>query len=282
MLDQEKIAILIQDIKRKKELRSIDDIFVQEHLTKLLIQEPKILKSLQENCNSKSKSYASVVKNVRSQLRRVYGLFRDDPKERKRLVQELFISAKEKRNYLLEQILSTHSSTQERLPLYKKLYAKIFTITGKPKTILDLGCGINPFSFPYMNLKECIYYAYDINEEEIEAINRYFHLLHKENSLFTGKAMVSDIINASFPKADLCFLLKMTDVIDKGKGHKRTEELLTKIPAKFVVVSFATKTMSGKAMTAPRRSWMEWLCKRLGYGYTILEFPNEIFYVIRK
>ena len=282
MLENGKIAVLIEDIKKKKELQSIDDNFVERYLVKYLHQEPALLRSLQEQFNSRSKAYISVIKNVRAQLRRVYGLFRDDAKERKSAVEELLKAPPATRAALIQQILSTHSSTQERLPVYEPLYSKIFAITGKPKTILDLGCGINPFSFSYLKLKGCSYYAYDLDQEEIGAINKYFALLKKENPSFTGKAMVADILTVNLPKADLCFLFKMTDVIDQGKGHKRTEELLKKIPARYIVVSFATKTMSGKKMTAPRRSWMEWLCKRLGYEYTILEFPNEIFYVIKK
>lgn len=282
MLEKEKINVLIEDIKKKKELQDIDYAFVQQYLTKCLQKEAKLLKSLQKNFNLKSKAYRSIVKSVRSQLRRVYGLFRDNPKERKTIVQELVVAPRQKRNSLIQQILSTHSSTRERLPIYEQLYAKIFSITGKPKVILDLGCGINPFSFPYMKLKECSYYAYDLNEEEIESINQYFQLLHKENPSFSGKAIVADILKVKLPVADLCFLLKMTDVIDQGKGHKKTEELLKRIPARHIVVSFATKTMSGKEMTAPRRSWMEWLCKRLGWEYLILEFPNEIFYVVKR
>ncbi|MEK6939508.1 MAG: hypothetical protein AABX31_02160 [Nanoarchaeota archaeon] len=282
MLDKEKIVFLIKEIKKKRELQAIDDNFVTGHIHKFLQHEPKTAKALQENFNRKSKAYTAVVKNVRAQLRRVYGLFRDDVKERKRLVEELLVSSKQQRAFLLHKILSTHSSTQERLPSYEELYQKIFSITGKPKTILDLGCGINPFSFSFMKLKECAYYAYDLNQEEIASLNQYFQQLHKENPSVTGKAIVADINKITFPKADICFLLKMTDVIDKGKGHKRTEELLNKIPAKYVVVSFATKTMSGKEMTAPRRSWMEWLCKRLGWEYTILEFSNEILYLVKK
>ena len=284
MLNLPQITALIKEIKKKKELQTIADHFVQEYLAKCLQQEPKILRSLEENFNPKSRAYAAVTKQVRARLRRVYGLFRDDPRERKRLIEELFSSAKQKRTGLIKEILSTHSSTQERLPLYEKLYAKIFSLAGKPRTILDLGCGINPFSFAYMKLGQCTYHAYDVNEEEIQSINQYFQLLHRENPSFQGKAIVADIAAAdlTFPKADLAFLFKMTDVIDKGKGHKRTEELLQRIPARYVIISFATKTMSGKEMTAPRRSWMEWLCKRLGYEYTILEYPNELFYVVKK
>ncbi len=285
MLDQEKVMALIGDIKKKKELQSIDDNFVREYLIKHLQQEPKLLNSLRENFNPKSKAYVSVIKTVRSRLRRVYGLFRDNPSKRKKLVQELLMASgagTAQRADIIKQILSTHSSTDERLPFYDRLYAEIFAITGKPKTLLDLGCGINPFSFSYTKLQKCVYFAQDINEEEIGSINQYFQLLHKENSSFSGKAVVADIAAAVFPAADVCLLFKMTDVIDKGKGHKKTEELLKRIPAKYIVVSFPTKTMSGKEMTAPRRSWMEWLCRRLGYEYTVLEFPNELFYVVKK
>ena len=64
---------------------------------------------------------------------------------------------------LLEQVLGFHSSTKERLRYYPRLYEQIFKITGKPQTILDLGSGINPFSFNYMNLRNCHYYAYDLS-----------------------------------------------------------------------------------------------------------------------
>src|SRR3989344_7595937 len=287
MLEKGKIAALIEDIKKKKELQSIDDNFVERYLVKYLHQEPALLKVLQEKFNSRSKAYVSVIKNVRAQLRRVYGLFRDDAKERKSAVEVLLKAPSAARAALLQQILSTHSSTQERLPIYEQLYSRIFAISGKPKNILDLGCGINPFSFSYMKLKECTYYAYDVNEEEIQSLNIYFRLLHQENIHFQGRAELLDIrseavLAKDLPVAEVCFLFKMTEVLDRGKGHTKTEAVLKKIPAKQIVVSFATKTMSGKKMTAPRRKWMEWLCKRLGYEYTLLEFPNEIFYVVRN
>ena len=283
MLDKTKIDVLAADIKKKKELQSINDDFVKDGIVKCLQQEPKLSEALEKNFNPKSKAYGSVVKYVRAKLRKVYGLFRDDPAKRKKLVQELARASKENRTKIITEILSTHSSTNERLSFYGQLYSKLFAITGKPKTILDLGCGINPFSFLYMKLEKCNYYAYDINEEEINSINKCFGSLQIENPFFTGKAEIMDILQvAKLPQADICFLFKMTDVLDKGKGHKKTEELLIKIPAKYIVASFATKTMSGKAMTAPRRKWMEWLCQRLGYNYTVLEFKNEIFYVVEK
>ncbi len=287
MLDNEKITLLTAGIKKKKELRHITDDFVREQLFAYLRQEHKLFRSLQENFHLKSKSYEIVIKQVRARLRKAYGLFRDDPAKRRGLIETLLAvpltAPAVAQKKAIDEILSTHASTKERLPIYPDLYAKIFALTGKPGVILDLGCGINPFSYPYMKLRKCTYLAYEINEEEIEALNRYFSLLHRKIPYFDGQASAADIQQMpKIPPADICFLFKMTDVLDKNKGHKATEEMLKRIPAKYIVVSFATKTMSGKKMTAPRRNWMEWLCKRLGYEFTILEFENELFYVVKK
>ena len=35
-------------------------------------------------------------------------------------------------------------------------------------------------------------------------------------------------------------------------------------------------------MNHPYRGWIEQMCRRLGYFYEILEFENEIFYLIQK
>lgn len=263
---------LIDIIKQKKELKDISDDFVIDYLNKYKIQHH--LKTLPTN--AKSKDFKIVVKDIRAELRKVYGLFRtrDNAKLRHELIKQL--NTKD----IHLKILETHASTTERLPIYKNLYVEIFKITKKPNTILDLGCGVNPFSIPFMNIKPT-YYAYDINKEEIITINEYFKF-HK----IKGHAELLDISKKTdlqkLPPADLAFLFKVSAILDQGKGHKKTEEVIDAIPAKFVVVSFPTLTMSGKPMTAPRQSWMEWLCKRRNWDYSIVEFKNEIFYVLKK
>lgn len=187
---------------------------------------------------------------------------------------------------MLTKILQTHASTRERMPFYAKLYASIFHHTGNPETILDLGCGINPFSFSFMQLKNMKYFACDVNIEEVELVDDYFKYLHKRNKHFSGKAEILDTLHwvklRQLVKAEICFLFKMTDVLDQGKGHQRSEEVIKNVPAKFVIVSFPTKTMSGRPMNFPRRTWIELMAKRLGYQYKTLEFLGEIFYLIDK
>ncbi|MBU0470945.1 MAG: hypothetical protein KKA62_03425 [Nanoarchaeota archaeon] len=288
-LAEEKVLLLITDIKKKKELNSISDDFVKNQLETYLQKNPKALSSLIKGLNKKSSEYKRIVKEMRALLRRVYGLFRPEgSKEREYLIKEL--SNKKDQLNIIIKILETHSSTKERLPLYSELYKKIFEITGKPEILADFGSGINPFSYPFMKLTKLKYYAYDINLEEVNALNTFFQQMKKENKNFNGKAEVLDLLKLrgagelkkpALKKADLAFLFKITDVLDQGKGHKVTEEVIRNIPARFIVVSFPTKTMSGKKMNFPRRKWIELMCERLGYKFKILEFSNEIFYVIK-
>ena len=58
----------------------------------------------------------------------------------------------------------------ERISIYKDLYKQIFKITKKPKSILDLGCGLNPLSYPLMNLKNVTYNACDIAINDLNLI----------------------------------------------------------------------------------------------------------------
>ena len=278
---------MVTAIKQKRELQKINEDFVRDELLFFFQREKKVQEQLEKKFNPKSADFRQVVKEVRSKLRRVYSLFRIDEKEKNRQqLVKLLLKEKEVNPELLKKILETNASTKERIPFYATLYQKLFKITGEPKLILDLGCGINPFSVYFTGLKELEYLAYDLNEEEIGFLNRFFRFLTKTWPGFKGKAEVLNLRQFSKLKkiknADVCFLFKFTDVLDRGKGHKVSEEVITAIPAKNIIVSFPTKTMSGKEMSFPERKWIELMCKRLGYGLQAVKFNNEIFYVLRK
>jgi hypothetical protein len=263
-------------------LQEISDDFVERQIFNYFQKNPATLSKFKVNV--RSTAYKKVIKDIRSQLRRIYGVFRIEEESSKRndFVDEL-ISHNRIYSLLIEKILNTHSSTKERLPFYQEFYKKLFKITGNPHKIVDLGCGINPFSTPFMELKEMKYFAYDISEDEINILNKFFSWMHKLNIGFLGKASIMNLENFSkVPKCDLVLLLKMTDVLDRGKGHKTTETVLKRIPAKHVVLSFPTLTMSGKRMNHPRRKWIELLCHRLKYTFKTISSDNEIFYVIKK
>ncbi|MBI2665816.1 hypothetical protein HYX12_04300 [Candidatus Woesearchaeota archaeon] len=289
IFSKKNLSLLVKTILKKKELSSLNPAFVEERLIIFLKNNKKLSARLQQNFHQKSAAFHNIVKNMRHLLRRSYGLYhRKDMQPDWTSLFQKSTSEKDKQG-IIKQILSTHSSTKERLPYYIKLYQDIFTLTGMPKTIIDLGSGINPLSLDLLDkpiMQSLRYYAYDISEAEIDALNYYFYQKHLANKFFTGKASILDIISfaqiSQLPKADICFLFKITDILDQGKGHKNSEIVITRIPADYIIVSFPTLTMSGKLMNFPRRKWIELMCNRLGFSFKIITSPNELFYVIKK
>ena len=86
---------------------------------------------------------------------------------------------------MYDKVLKTNKSTNERS--YGLLYEEIFSITGKPKQILDLGCGINPISlWRYKNIDIT---ALEINKDYVDFLNVYFGQIGK------GKAILFDVNN---------------------------------------------------------------------------------------
>ncbi len=255
-MNQLLINILSKNIKEKKELSGLAD-FVVEDALKSYLKKNKIEK---DNLSEKEKKI--IVKEVRNNLRKLSGRFQNYSEEYD-LSDKIDINS----------ILNKHSSTKERLDDYPLLKEKINSLD--IKSILDLGCGLNPIALASSSVK---YYALDINESDLEIVRKYFN-----SQKISGKVFTYDLRNVdnSLPKTDLCLIFKVFDVIET-KGHKLAEKIIQTIDCKFFLVSFSTKTLSGKPMNHPQRGWIEQLLKRLNYNYESFKTKNEIFYLIKK
>ena len=268
------IKRLIAKIKEKKELASIDDKFIEQETKKYFAQNKKAKTAVSEG-RTRSEDYKNTVKHIRAILRRIYGIF-------------LTKAAQDRDRYLAEgnyaKILETHISTKERMQIYPEIYEKIFKITGKPAVILDLGCGLNPLSYPYMKT-DAEYHASELNEADCKFLEKCF-----EKMKIKGKAMPLDLIEAAknpemlkiFPKADICFLFKILDEVEQKKGRKASEALVKNINSGWLVISFSARTLAGGPMKKPYRRWLEQMLSRLGYPFEIIKEGNEVFYVIKK
>lgn len=249
-------STVIQIIKKKKELQDIADSVVQSVLEEQISKHRISLSGLNE------KQVKPIIKSVRAELRLFSGRFQKSLKDRKAMLKENRI----------EELLQTHSSTKERLSFYPELKKKIASL--KVKSILDLGCGLNPIALANKNIK---YYASDIKESELSLIKEYFKI-----NKFSGESFIHDLrFKKNLPEADLCLLFKVLDVIDT-KNHKNATELIKSIHCKYILVSFATKKLSGKKMNFPRRFWFENLLNSLNLKFETFSTENEFFYLIKK
>lgn len=246
---------IISKIKEKKELAGISDEIVRE------ILEKKIKRYKWDLLTLKKSEIKTIVKEVRAELRLLTGRFQISPEK------HLEVAKGNK----LEDLLRLHTSTKERLNFYPKLKEEISNL--KIKSILDLGCGLNPLALASPGVK---YYASDINQSDLNIIQEFFN---KNN--IQGETFVYDLRNQNkdLPKADLCILFKVLDIIET-KGHKLAERILRKLECKYILISFPTKILTSKAMNYPRRGWIERLLQRLGWSFRKIESDNEMFYLV--
>lgn len=276
---------LIQSILQKREYRDLPPAVAREASEKYFRQHPLLRKRL-EGKSLRSALFQQVVKAVRGELRRGYGLFRSSLNLAEWQERVLQAGSKKELAGLAQAILAHHPATKGRLAYYRLWEEQLLAMIGSTTSILDISCGLHPLYLAFSKLKKVRYLAYDLSKTELTFLNLFFRRLRELKPGIQGTAAVLDIRQVEalrqLPLSEVCFLFQMTDIIDQGKGHKRSELIIQAIPANVVVVSFPTVTMSGRPMNFPRRRWIEWMCQRLGYSYQMFSLPNEIFYVVGK
>jgi hypothetical protein len=247
---------LIKEIKNKKELSDLSDSLVESCLKNYLSKN-----KIAYTKNIKSRKL--IVKEIRSELRRYAGQYNQiSSTKRKKLIS----------SNQIEKLLKSHSSTRERIEDYD--YIKSIIKKLNPKSILDLGCGLNPLAIGEKNI---VYYAYDIKNEDIQTVSDFF-----AKNKIEGYAIQGDItIINEFPKTDICLIFKVLDILP-GDRYENSKNILNKLKSKKILVSFATTTLSGKKMNSPRRFWFEKLLDTMKLKYTYEERYKESFYLIEN
>jgi 16S rRNA (guanine(1405)-N(7))-methyltransferase len=294
-INEKILSKIVDDIKDKPQFREMNVDFVKDLLKKELEKNSKLLDFVINHdirTIDRSEKYKKLVKSVRTVLHKSYGVFLTHESKR---IKELILDLKESIDRAKipmdsieahKAVLNTHVSTRERLEIYPRLYWHIWTITGKPRKIIDLASGLNPISFPWMGLNNVDYLATEINKADCDLINEYFERMRKFQ-LF-GLAVPLDLqqilktpeLLKSLPQSDVCFLFKVLDTIELTKSHKISELIISTIPTRWVIVSFPIKTITKKAMSSTRHAWLEKMCQRLGYKFKRLIMANESFYII--
>lgn len=268
----------VKEIKKKKTLRNLDDSFVEGIIDEYLKNNNKLHSKLLEHSKPlKSKEFKILLKDIRKKLHEVYGIFDLGKKDLSKF--KKFNNIDDEFIKLHKELLKKHKSSLERINDYEKIYSRIFKITGKPKSILDLGCGLNPLSFVFMNLDKVDYSAFELSSKDTSFLNEYFKIMKKFG--LNGKAFSCNLINVKeLPKADVVFMFKLIDTLEDLKKNV-SYELIDQIKAKHLIVSFSTKSICGKNKL-PERGWFLKLLRVKKLEYECFETDNELFYVIKK
>ncbi|MBI9043346.1 MAG: hypothetical protein JEZ06_02600 [Anaerolineaceae bacterium] len=258
---------IICDVLKSKKYRHLS--IPQETILDLIIKE-----------QPKWRSKKEAKKAVRQKLHNIVAVYLGDPDypAASTHLKEVFLDNNEQsiRNLCMD-ILETHASTRERIPIMEKFYNRIFSEIGKPEIILDLACGLHPFSFPWMGLpKTTRYFAYDLHLPRINLINQFFYL-----SGLDPLAVHQDIlVEPPLIEADAAFLFKEAHRMEKRQiGCSRS--FWQQLHVRNLLVSLPVSNLTGDhSLEDKHRKLVYDTIDGLNWKITEIKLENELVFCL--
>lgn len=228
------------------------------------------------------KKEKELVKAVRKKLHRIVAAYLGDPDYAAaalELSQAAQTGSAAQLRDVCVRLLEVHLSTRERLPIYDQFYAGIFQVTGRPAALIDVACGLNPLSFPWMDLPPTTrYYAYDINRQRIDLLNHAFSLQG-----LAPLARVQDVlVDPPQEQADVAFLFKEVHRLE-ARQRGASLRLLEALPTRWIAVSLPTQNSTGHHDLRERhRQLLAAIIAGKPWTTTELEFESELVFCLDK
>lgn len=239
---------------------------------------PDTVRRVWGECQQKYKKPKDAEKAAREALHGITGAFMT-PQEATQLGYDMHAWYCNKTDLGLERMLSRHASTRERLPLAEMdaLYASIFAVTGRPRSVLDLACGVNPL---YLGARGIETFGVDISGAAVDAVNRFGEVYGMPVSAACADVLCPGAIPER--RFDVALLFKLLPLLERQRSGAASG-VMNAVNTEWLVVSFPTRTLGGRnvGMAAHYCEWMEaHLPARRGIAGRF-ETRNELFFMLK-
>jgi len=233
---------------------------------------------------AKGRKTKEAVKAVRNKLHQVGGAYQETTIDYTKLIDELAGLPASLDDPALQafcrRAMQQHASTRERLPILEQIFSQALAPLTPVASLLDLACGLNPLSLPWMPLAaDAPYYACDIYSDQMEFLNRF--LAHVGRP---GRADLCDL-TAELPaqRVQVALLLKTIpclEQVDKSIGTRLLEE----IPADHLLVSFPVASLAGRGKGMLENYEAHFIQLTAGRVWRIqrFEFSSELAFLVSR
>jgi len=225
----------------------------------------------------------AAIKATRARLHQVYAAY-ESPVDYPRAIRDLELAFSGAETESVRQscrvLLALHASTRERLPILERFYDELWAHTGAPDVLLDLACGLNPLTVPWMGLPAtAVYHGYDIDADRVVFLQRVLPLAGLE-----ARMHLQDVLCAPPAEAGaVALLLKSSACLERQRAGA-TLALLDALRVRYAVVSFPVQSLGQreKGMAAHyERTFRAQLADR-SWPITRLRFESELVFIVEK
>ena len=173
-----------------------------------------------------------------------------------------------------------HASTAERLAVLPTFFQTTLASISPVKSVLDLACGLNPLSIPWMPLAEGFsYFASDVVSPLVYFLWHYFELFG-----IPGNASILDL-SYSIPSqpVQLALLMKTLPLMEQIE-HGLAQKILDNLNSEHILVTYPLRSLGGrkKGMEETYRSQFDQLVDGRGWKIQEFSFPNEVAFLVTK
>lgn len=245
---------------------------------------PGFIRSIGENELQKCNNLKDAVKETKTKLHQVTGVYLEGKQEYASWLQQLRDARIENDPEMIKRacvnILHGHTSTKERISYLEIFYSTIFKQMAPFTTILDIACGLNPLTIPWMALsQDQKYIGWDVNLRMVDFLSEAV-----KNFDVDCLVEAKDIFSVeSFPGFDVVLLLKTLPCLEQVKKGV-SKDLLERIPARYIILSFPAMSLGGanKGMKIHYHELMQKWLVGSHWEANLINFPGEMVYILSK
>ena len=177
--------------------------------------------------------------------------------------------------------LRGHASTRERLASLDAFYPGIWAITGVPSRLLDIGCGLNPLTLPWMGLAgDAVYRASDVDRRPLGTVTSFLELVGQPHEVEVRDVVASPVAE----EADVALLLKLVTTLDRQDADAAAR-VLRALRVAHAVISFPRHSLAGRGR-GMERTYRRRLDRLVADAAGIREVaeasvPDELVFVLK-
>lgn len=259
---------IVAEVKRKKEFSLLPDSIIERSIA----------------CQDTNLDLKTLVKEVRSDLRKYFGVFLTNKVMKPKNLLDYEAVLKSHKSSHLRDYNSFYASIKDVLgddfvfPTQKSAKAdshpggrsqsgRLFSETKSKKvltaSVVDIGCGMNGFSYPYLQeiFGNVSYVGLEASGQVVTVTNDFFLKRGYENCTCVHEDIFDlDVIRSLVQKEKrpvMVFLFQVVDALEHAKKDFSKELLLQlKSEVAFIVVSNPIKSLSGKKVFESKRDWL--------------------------